>query len=69
MESQRGTGVYTVYTGELHRNYFDILVIKWFEALSSKKFFSKNFQALLKSKIDFQGFSRTSRNSMNPDFH
>ena len=58
MESQRGTGVYTVFTDKLHRNYSDILAINWFEALASKKFFSKNFQALLKSKLTcrvFQG--------------
>ena len=52
---------YIVYTVKLLKNYFDIQVIKWFKALSLKKYFSKNFQALLKSEIDFQGFSRTSR--------
>ena len=37
-----------------------------FKAFSTKSFFSRNFQAPLKSKIKFQGFSSTSRSSTNP---
>ena len=37
-----------------------------FKQFSTKSFFSRAFQAPLKSKIKFQGFSRTSRSSMNP---
>ena len=37
------------------------------QALSSKNLFSRAFEAHLKSKIKFQGFSRTSRSSMNPE--
>ena len=39
-----------------------------FKHFQQKFFFSRAFQAPLKSKIKFQGFSRTSRSSTNPGF-
>ena len=38
-----------------------------FKHFHQKFFFSRAFEAHLKSKIKFQGFSRTSRSSMNPE--
>ena len=40
--------------------------MKFSSSLPPKSLFSRAFQAPLKSKIKFQGFSRTSRSSMNP---
>ena len=54
------TCVYTVYTGKLHRNYFDILEIKWFEALSSKNSFQTIFKHFWNLKLQgLQGIAWT----------
>ena len=45
------------------------MIWKYFSLSVSHQIPSRAFQALLKSKIKFQGFSRTSRSSTNPTIH